>query len=169
MTDDLPSLFAFHRWADERMLDACRKLAPGQYAEPEPFEVGWPTIRSIVVHLAWANQVWATRFLGEPQPPPIVETDLPTLDDAASLLLAGHDRFANEVLPPLTPERLAANFTYRNYKGVMGAVPLWAALRHVVNHGTYHRGQVASKLKRRGIDPPVTDLVFWAIERTPQP
>lgn len=33
-------------------------------------------------------------------------------------------------------------------------------LHHVVNHSTYHRGQVALLLREAGIDPPVTDLVF---------
>jgi uncharacterized damage-inducible protein DinB len=168
-TDDLPDLFAFHRWADERMLDACRRLTPEQYAGPEPFEVGWPSIRSLLVHQAWAMKAWACRFLGEGNPAPMGEAELPGLEDAAALLMAGHDRFANEVLPPLTPDRLAAIFTYTNYKGQLGSVPLWAALRHVVNHGSYHRGQLASKLKRRGVDPPATDLVFWALAQTPQP
>lgn len=33
-------------------------------------------------------------------------------------------------------------------------------LYHVVNHSTYHRGQVASLLRQAGINPPVTDFVF---------
>ena len=33
--------------------------------------------------------------------------------------------------------------------------------RHLVNHGTYHRGQIAAKLERLGVEPPATDLVFW--------
>lgn len=169
MTDDLASLFAYHRWADEAMLTACRKLSPLQYAEPEPFEVGWPSIRSVVVHLAWAQEVWLTRFLGQPPIPMFTEADLPELEHAAASLMRTHDRFTGELLPSLGPERLAAVFTYRNYKGILSSAPLWTALRHVVNHGTYHRGQIASKLKRRGIDPPVTDLVYWAIEQTPQP
>jgi uncharacterized damage-inducible protein DinB len=28
MQDDLASLFAFNRWANSKMLDACRKLTP---------------------------------------------------------------------------------------------------------------------------------------------
>jgi uncharacterized damage-inducible protein DinB len=32
-------------------------------------------------------------------------------------------------------------------------------LFHVVNHSTYHRGQIASQLKLNGITPPVTDFV----------
>jgi uncharacterized damage-inducible protein DinB len=41
-------------------------------------------------------------------------------------------------------------------------------LRHVVNHSTYHRGQVASKLKRFGVEQPLTDFVFWVMEQAPQ-
>jgi len=41
-------------------------------------------------------------------------------------------------------------------------------LRHIVNHSTYHRGQVASKLKRLGVEQPLTDFFFWVIEQIPQ-
>lgn len=167
MTDDLPTFYAFHRWADTKVLAACRSLAPGLYEEPEPFEVGWPSIRSVVVHLAWANEVWITRFLREDPVPMFKEADLPTLDDVEASLAASHDRFASVVLPASSASDLAAPFTYTNYYGRVVTAPLWALLRHVVNHGSYHRGQVASKLKRWGVDPPATDFVYWAIEQMP--
>ena len=47
-------------------------------------------------------------------------------------------------------------------------LPPWAVLRHVVNHATYHRGQVASKLKRFGVEQPATDFVYWVFEQIPQ-
>lgn len=169
MTDDFPSLFAYHRWADELVIASCRSLAPGLYEEPEPFEIGWPSIRSVVLHLAWANDAWIRRFLREPPVPFWTEADLPTLDDAAVAIAAGHDRLADEVLPAFSPEDLAAPFSYRNFKNVPMTAPLWTLFRHVVNHGTYHRGQIASKLKRRGVDPPTSDFVYWAISQTPQP
>ena len=31
MQDDFSSLFAFNRWANSKMLEACRKLTPEQY------------------------------------------------------------------------------------------------------------------------------------------
>ncbi len=74
------------------------------------------------------------------------EAELPTLDDDARLLAVAQDRL----------DRLAAPFVYRNTRGRAASLPLWAALRHVVNHASYHRGQVASKLKRFGVEPPVT-------------
>jgi len=44
-------------------------------------------------------------------------------------------------------------------------LPPWVVLRHVVNHSTYHRGQVAAKLKRLGAEPPATDMIFWVMEQ----
>ena len=43
MNDDFATLYSFDRWANNTMLDACRKLSPEQYAaEPIP---GWPRRR----------------------------------------------------------------------------------------------------------------------------
>jgi uncharacterized damage-inducible protein DinB len=52
-------------------------------------------------------------------------------------------------------------------RGKSWVLPPWAVLRHVVNHATYHRGQVASKLKRLGVEQPPTDFVLWALEQMP--
>jgi len=50
-------------------------------------------------------------------------------------------------------------------RGRTALLPPWVVLRHVVNHTTYHRGQVAAKLKRFGIQQAETDLVYWALEQ----
>ncbi len=169
MTDDFATLFRYHREADELYFEACKALTPEQYAEAEPFEVGWPSIRSVILHLASANDIWVRRLLGQEPSQRASEGDFPTLEAARDLSRVAHDRFARQVLPELTPERLAADFMYRDLAGKPRSLPLWAILRHVVNHGTYHRGQLASKLSRRGITPPVTDLVSWAFDQVPQP
>ena len=49
-------------------------------------------------------------------------------------------------------------------KGEPKIAPFWAVLRHVVNHGTYHRGQISSMVKRVGGKPISTDMVVWGIE-----
>ena len=74
----------------------------------------------------------------------------------------------NHLVAALTPERLAAAWSYHNIAGTLMRAPLWAVYRHVANHATYHRGQVASKLKRFGIEQPITDLFWWVIEQIPQ-
>src|SRR5262249_22119504 len=159
MHDDFASLFAFNQWANAKMLDACRKLSPEQYAaEPVP---GWSSVRSTVHHIAIVTEIWLRGLAADP------DDSIPTVDDLERLLQRAYQRF-DELLPTLTPERLATPITYRR-RGRTATLPPWTILRHVVNHTTYHRGQVASKLKRFGVQQPETDFVYWALEQTPQP
>jgi uncharacterized damage-inducible protein DinB len=163
MNDDLSALFAYNRWADDRVVTAIRQLTPEQYTqEPVP---GWASVRSSLVHIAAATALWARRLQGEDVRALATEADVPNLDDAVRLLAEGHDAF-DRLLAAATPEKRAAIWTARDPKGNERKMPYWAAYRHVVNHATYHRGQIASKLRRLGVTTPFTDLVLWAVERT---
>jgi uncharacterized damage-inducible protein DinB len=83
-------------------------------------------------------------------------------------LLEHSHRRLDELLPTLTPQGLGTLVTVRPAGWKPMTLPRWAVLRHIVNHASYHRGQVASKLKRFGIEAPNTDLFFWAAEQFPQ-
>jgi uncharacterized damage-inducible protein DinB len=162
MTDDLQSLFHYLRWADNRLIDACRKLDGEQYrSEPAP---GWPSLRATVVHIADGGAIWLSRVtVGENPAVRLSEMDVPSVEDVARILSSVHDGF-DQFVAALPAEKLAGPFTYRNLRGEEATLPLWVVLRHVVNHATYHRGQAASKLRLLGAEPPVTDLSQWAIE-----
>jgi uncharacterized damage-inducible protein DinB len=161
MTDDFASLYAYNRWADRRVLEACRKLTPEQYAaEPVP---GWTSVRSSVVHIAIVTEGWLRGVAGESVQEVPTEAELATVDDAERLLDRAYEIF-QRIQPELTPEQLAAPRTFSG-RGRTAVLPPWAVLRHIVNHSTYHRGQVAAKLKRLGVDPPATDMIFWVMEQ----
>ena len=169
MQDDVVALFEYDRWANGKVLDACRKLTAEQYvAEPAP---GWSSVRSTIYHIAVASE-FNLRALA-PNPDDTLpdnsfptESEVATVEDAAGLLARVYRRF-EELRPTLTPEQLNTMLTLRAV-GRTFTLPRWAILRHIVNHSTYHRGQIASKLKRFGIEPPNTDFFFWVIEQIPQ-
>jgi uncharacterized damage-inducible protein DinB len=164
MNDDFASLYAFNRWANLRVLDACRKLTAEQYAaEPAP---GWSSIRSTIVHIAIVTEGWLRVLAGEVVGDVLTEAELPAVDDAAQVLEKAQ-AILDDLLPRFTPERLATPQTLSG-RGRTATLPPWVVLRHIVNHSTYHRGQVASKLKRFGIEQPATDFVFWAMEQVPK-
>ena len=163
MQDDLKSLFAYNRWANDHVVEACRANA-GAVSSRSPPPAG---PRSAPRSFTWPTRPrsGARRIAGEPVTARADEADVPALDDAERLLARGHDAF-DQLLATLPPERLASAWTYRNLEGRDLTLPLWAVFRHVVNHATYHRGQIASKLGRLGATPPRTDLVVWAIEQS---
>jgi uncharacterized damage-inducible protein DinB len=42
------------------------------------------------------------------------------------------------------------------------ASPLWQMVQHVVNHGSYHRGQVTTMLRQLGSKPPKSlDMIAY--------
>ena len=127
---------------------------------------GWSSVRSTVYHIAWVTDIHLRTRAGDPDDSIPTEADLATVDDAARLLERAYRRF-EELRPTLTPERLNTLLTLCP-PGFTATLPRWAILRHIVNHSSYHRGQVASKLKRFGIEPPNTDFFFWVIEQIPQ-
>jgi uncharacterized damage-inducible protein DinB len=163
MTDDFATLFAFNRWANDKMLDACRKLTPEQYnAEPVP---GWAPVRFTVWHIAIVTDGWLRALADDPDQSFPAETEVQTPDDAARILERAY-RTLDTLLAKLTPELLNVPRTFSR-RGRTTELPTWVVLRHVVNHTTYHRGQVASKLKRFNIQQAETDLVFYAREQVP--
>jgi uncharacterized damage-inducible protein DinB len=164
MTDDFVSLFAFNRWANDKMLDACRKLTSEQYAA-EPV-LGWAPVRSTVYHIAVVTDGWLRTLANDSDQSFPTEAETPTVDDAARILARAYQTF-DHVLPTLTADVLATPRTFSR-RGRTAVLTPWVVLRHVVNHTTYHRGQVASKLKRFGVQQPETDLVYFALEQIPQ-
>ncbi|MGH7465840.1 MAG: DinB family protein, partial [Longimicrobiales bacterium] len=50
---------------------------------------------------------------------------------------------------------------YRSMAGAAYHSALWQMLRHVVNHSTYHRGQVTTMLRQLGRAAPSTDLIHY--------
>lgn len=163
--DDLPALFAYNRWANERAVESVRTLSVEEYGRD--LGGGWPTVRDTLVHVASATEAWHERFHGRSPGRLLTGVDVATLDEAVSRLEladAALERFVLET----DPERLAEILAYTNLRGDVKRVPYWAVLRHVVNHGTYHRGQISSMIRRLGGTPNQTDLVLWAIQNTPQ-
>lgn len=59
----------------------------------------------------------------------------------------------------------AINFSqivaYQTSSGTSFENTLTDILMHVINHSTYHRGQIASIIREKGYDPPVTDYIFY--------
>jgi uncharacterized damage-inducible protein DinB len=57
---------------------------------------------------------------------------------------------------------------YKLLSGQPGQSPFWHMLQHVVNHASYHRGQVTTMLRQLGAPPPKPmDLIaFYRVHQS---
>lgn len=86
----------------------------------------------------------------------MIFADVDSLASAWAEAAAGMEAF----LASLTEEQLAADATFK-VAGETVTRPLWQPVHHMVNHSTYHRGQVASLLLQLGYQPQKTDLILF--------
>ena len=56
---------------------------------------------------------------------------------------------------------------YKLLSGAPGASPFWQMLQHVVNHASYHRGQITTMLRQVGASPakPMDLIAFYRTRR----
>ena len=157
MTDSFASLVAYTRWADTQLLAPVAELTPAQYT----LELGgsFPTLQATIAHLAGAAKLWSLRLAGEPYggiPPAAEIADVATARARLAEAYAVFDAVAAE-----WEATRHETFTYRSIAGVVTTKPKWQIFRHIVNHGSYHRGQIANMLRQLGVKPPSTDLLYW--------
>ena len=151
--DDIRYLFAYDRWATQRLLNAAGGVDEETWSAPNA--IGERGLGGILVHALGAHQRWRNglaeigltpRPEKEPLPSPktltnewmsewlALDTWLATLDDA---WLAQTDE----------------------------GVAFWQMLAHVVNHGTQHRAEAAALLTGVDRSPGELDMIFFAEER----
>lgn len=51
--------------------------------------------------------------------------------------------------------------SYNNTKGQAFNNSIRDMLFHVINHSTYHRGQIATDFRQNGLEPLITDYIFY--------
>jgi uncharacterized damage-inducible protein DinB len=55
---------------------------------------------------------------------------------------------------------------FKTMAGATSTSPLGQMVQHVVNHGTYHRGQVTTMVRQLGGEPPKSmDLIYYYREQ----
>jgi uncharacterized damage-inducible protein DinB len=156
--DEIKRLFEYTEWANGRILEAVRQLTVEQYTQPLPSS--FPTIRETLAHIAGADWIWLQRWNGTSptsHPEWVKQPDIDTLAANWKGVREEQRRF----LDALDEEAIDRPLTHRNLKGETSSVRLGDILFHVVNHATYHRGQVVTMLRQMGATPPNTDLIGY--------
>lgn len=160
--EEIRSLYDYNAWANRRALDAASALTPEQFSKP--LGSSFSSVRDTLAHICGAEWIWLERFQGRS---PSSLPDTTQFADAASLgsHWAGQETRLLDFVRGLTQTDLDRVLEYKTLKFGVYKNPLWQSMQHVVNHGTYHRGQVTTMLRQHGAQPILTDLMHFYRER----
>jgi uncharacterized damage-inducible protein DinB len=160
---DLQILIDYHYWARDRLLDAVEPLPPEQFTRA--MGSSFASVRDTLAHIYAAECVWLSRWNGY-SPVALLPADM--FPDLAELrrVWRDHESKLRAYLDGFDDDSIGRRFEYTLINGTPGASVFWHMLQHVVNHASYHRGQVVTMLRQLGAAAPKSlDLIAFYRER----
>jgi uncharacterized damage-inducible protein DinB len=154
---ELQLRFAYNRWANQRLV-AAASLLPAE-DRTRDLRASFGSVQGTLLHVLSGERRWLRFWQDGSLAPPLEPADCPTLEALTTAWTAVEQEqqtfLADVTEDLLRAERVVGGQTYR----------LGDLVQHLLNHSTYHRGQVAVLLRQLGHQPPATDYRLFLAER----
>ena len=163
---DVLDLLDYHYWARDRMLDAVEALTPAQYTQ----DLGnsFKSVRDTVVHMYSSEWIWYSRWTGHSPDNAVSPEYFPDVDSLRTAWRAQEGKVRLFVHALAAADQLDRVFEYKSLSGEPGRSVFRHMVQHVVNHASYHRGQITTMLRQLGMPAPKSqDLIKYYRERRP--
>jgi len=150
---------AFNVWANIKTAEILREVSDEIYFREN--KSSFPSISKTVLHMWGAQNIWLKRLQGES----LTAWPHEPNQDNKEGQLNGLANSAQSILDLVTSKDdsfLSSLYSYTNMKGEPFRDSVEDTLFHVVNHSTYHRGQIITMLREAGVTNVVgTDLIHY--------
>jgi uncharacterized damage-inducible protein DinB len=157
--DLLPTIremFDHNYWARDQQLRVCAGLDHEQLGRP--LGGSFPTLHATLVHLVAVEWLWLERWRGRSPKELILPVELPTLAVVTERWTTVEAEMRG-YLAALDEDALARPLSIVSTRGEQWTYPLWRMLMHLLNHQSFHRGQVTTLLRMLGAQPPRIDFL----------
>lgn len=165
LPDYIQALYDYNYWANERILEAAAALPPAQYHQEHGHS--WGSIHTVLLHMMNAEWIWLSRWKGiSPRAFP-GSGDYP---DAAAIKKRWREieTEMRAFVAEQDEQSLQREVTYTNTIGKEYRLILWQMMVHVPNHGTHHRGELATMLATLQAPHPEEDWLHYFLEQSGQ-
>ena len=146
------------KWADEIVLGALSQVSADQVSAD--LGSSFKSMLDTLNHVYLAESVWLKRVQGEANAK-LADLVIPADTNALANAWPEVHRMWLDRAGSFDGDEWNKLCTHRNNTGVEFSLPYWQIVLHLVNHGSYHRGQVATMLRQSAVIPPGTDLATF--------
>jgi uncharacterized damage-inducible protein DinB len=160
MKELLKQYAAYNIWASQKIIEVILSLPEEkQLAEvPSSFNSLYKT----VLHMWDAESIWWQRLKLHERIIRPSENFNGSMKDVSNGLLNQSKQW-EEWISNASDLSIEHVFQYQTFDGTQYKQPTWQMLQHVLNHGTYHRGQLINILRQLGVEKmPQTDFILWS-------
>lgn len=159
MKDQIAQMARYHHWATERLLSAIVPMSDEAYRRSCGLFFG--SIHGTLNHLLLTDSgFWYPRFTGGAVTTLPLDAELESDRSALAARLMSATALWPGLVEGLGDTALAGDLHYTMTTGDKRSLPMSAALLHVVNHATHHRGQITAAMTMLGYDFPPLDLPY---------
>jgi uncharacterized damage-inducible protein DinB len=160
---EMQELYHYNSWAHRRLFNVIAPLPVDLYMQKDGTSHG--SLHGTITHTVGAEEIWFKRWTGRPVTgicKPEEFADFAAIRDHWESI----DKKINEFCASLvTEESLRTDIAYYDLKGNKYSQPLVQLMQHLVNHSSYHRGQMAVHLRLFSVVPASTDMVVYFREK----
>ena len=160
---DIQTLYDYNYWAHHRILDVVALLTHEQFTKNLASSHGG--LHGTMFHAMGAEEIWLKRWKGVSPVSFGRAEDFPDFQALRSHWESVEREMMAFVRDLKSDKDVERIITYKDLKGNEYAQPLHQLMQHLVNHSSYHRGQVVAMLRQVGAKPVGTDMVAFFREK----
>ncbi len=146
-------------WANNTVGDWLEKISDEQWKQF--VESSFPSIYETVLHVAASDKVWVQRLKQFTEFENLTSTFKGSNKELIQVWKNGTLDF-KQFIEDFPEEKLDEKLSFKNMKGIPHNQPYWQLFAHIINHATYHRGQLVTMLRQVGYkDLSSTDMTTY--------
>ncbi|AIY04741.1 hypothetical protein Plano_0776 [Planococcus sp. PAMC 21323] len=160
MTMNKDKLFSYHKWASQACLEHVQTLGEEYYIKEGANS--FSSIQETTEHVLGVEKLWLLRMSGVANPT-FEHFDVETNEKAKQAFMFLHANM-DEFFASLTESEWQETLHYKNMRGDAFSTTREEMLFTIVNHASYHRGQVTSLLRQFGKEGIALDYIYYQKE-----
>jgi uncharacterized damage-inducible protein DinB len=152
---EITHLVAFNRWANQCFFEVLSQLSAEHFSQDMHSSHGG--IQGTLAHMVEAERHWLSRWQGKRETGTAAISQLHSVAELRTFWEGICDEM-NQFLATLDDDKLQQTLSTTARSG-SHTVSYWQMMQHVIDHSTYHRGQIVTMLRQLGVTPPSTGLI----------